>query len=383
MIAVLAAMWIPGSLIAWNKATGQNLLQSGPMLGVQKADPPKEFSIAAFVDSSFQRSVAGSVGPAIPFYETAVRAFNSAQYWLMGISTNKSIIVGRDRYLFPSYGPPGYCSRGARVGSPSVEKWLGQIKEINQRMTANGQAFIFLLTPSKSEIRPDLFPMGYPCRNPDHGKLRAQVFAELTAAGVPFVDGVSEVERDTENHGYDRFPQGAAHWTALSSNSTLRALVDRINSLFPARPLRQYDIDVSQAPVPEGDDRDHADLLNLTWPPLGYRTAHIEPKFTPPSSCPDPLHIGVVGGSFFAALGRGLAAAPCPPMISQLFYLVIGKREFGADTAKGYAWSAMDATILRTSPVVVMEENIDTFTLSSYVPATLEYLKTGKLPEAK
>jgi alginate O-acetyltransferase complex protein AlgJ len=379
MLAALALLWLPAIAFAWNGVAKWKWL-SAPLAGVQVKVAAAPLTIGGLSDGSFQRGLAKRLGPSIPFFADAVRLHNQVLYSAFGLSASPHIIIGREKFLHnPTY-TMAYCRRDIERSAEEFEKWARMLREIQDKVEARGQTFLYILTPSKIEHLPDTIPLGFPCPSADRRRFLAEGLRRLDEHGVNYTDATADIDAIRPIYGYEPFPAGGIHWTELAAYPPTLEIIRRINATKGKTVIAPYRIAVGPAPRPSPTDRDYTELLNLFWEPKLGNTAKISVAAPAPASrCPEAVSTIAVGGSFFTALGTNLSLAPCPPKLSQLSYFVIDTRHF----IKGKMTfdKAPDYGLLSSADVVLVEENAGIFLKTKHIAALHKYLHTGELPQ--
>lgn len=376
LLGALAMLWLPAISFSWHSISKQKW-KSKPLVGVQMAAPPASLTIEHLTDGSFQRSVAQFIGPSIPFYADAVRLHNQLFYTALRLPTSRHIIVGKDDYLLNPVYNNAYCRRDLKKSTKDFASWALMLREIQDKIEARGQIFIYVLTPSKIEHLPDTLPFGFPCPSKDRQQFLAAAVAHLEDQGVNYLDATASVHETFPKYGYEPFPVGGIHWTDLAVYPSVLAIIRAINTGKGKAVIDPYEITVEEAKHPTSIDRDFASLLNLLWEPAARRTAQISVASAVPPHCPAPVSIIAVGGSFFTSLGTGLSVAPCPPKVAQLTYFVIDTRHFNGGLLS--VEQRPNYELLLSSDVVLVEENAGILLNTNHIPALHNYLHTGSL----
>jgi alginate O-acetyltransferase complex protein AlgJ len=378
MLGALALLWLPAIAFGWNMVAKPQW-RSKPLSGVQLASAPAPLTLERLTDGAFQRDLAKRIGPAIPFFADAVRLHNQVLYSVFGLTTSPHIVVGKDSFLHnPTY-MGAYCHRDIESSAEDFERWARMLREIQDKVEARGQTFLYVLTPSKIEHLPDTLPPGFPCPSTDQPRFLAAALARLDVHGVKYVDATAGIEAIRPKYGYDPFPPGGIHWTELAAYPPALEIIRRINSSRGKTVIAPFDISVGQTPRATGSDRDYVELLNLFWEPRSSGAAKISVAAPTPSRCSETVSVIAVGGSFFTALGTNLSLTSCPPKLSQLSYFVIDTRHFL--NGKMILDKAPDYGLLSLSDVVLVEENAGIFLKTKHIPALHKYLHTGELPQ--
>lgn len=376
MFAALALLWLPAGAYCWN-AVSPWQWHSAQLNGAPITNILSERKLETFLNRSWQDSLAKAIGPSIPFFNDAVRLHNQIVYAGFGISPSQHILIGKDEYLHNPIYTNAYCHRDVVASADKLRKWAQQIRDIQDTVRARGQAFLYVLTPSKIEHIPETIPIAFPCRSRDRQRFTATVLSYLDAVGVKYFDATATMADIKGKYGYEPFPRYGIHWTELAAYPATLEIIRTINGAMGRSAIIPYEIAVSRAKQPVVHDYDYGLLLNILWPPTPGDTAAFSVTTPPPPKCPPPLSMLIVGGSFFQALGANLSRAPCPPSVKHLFYLTLDtyRYETGQFTGTGVA----DYTLLKPAEVVILEENIGVLPVA-YISVFHKYLRTGNRP---
>lgn len=216
MFAALALLWLPAVAYCWN-AVSPWQWRSAPLSGPTETSPVSERSLNTFIDRSLQDSLAKAIGPSIPFFNDAVRLHNQILYAGFGISPSQHILIGKNEYLHNPFYTNAYCRRNVAASADTLRKWAQKIRDIQDIVTARGQIFLYVLTPSKIEHIPETMPATYPCRSQDRQRFVAVALSYLAAVGVKYIDATAAMDDFKEKYGYEPFAKYGIHWTQLAA----------------------------------------------------------------------------------------------------------------------------------------------------------------------
>jgi alginate O-acetyltransferase complex protein AlgJ len=376
MFAALALLWLPAATCCWN-AVSSRPWRSAPLNGPAETYPVSRRSLDTFIDRSLQDSLAKVIGPSIPFFNDAVRLHNQIMYGGLGISPSKHIVIGKNGYLHNPFYTNAYCHRDIAASADILRKWAKNVRNIQDVVTARGQIFFYVLTPSKVEHIPETMPAAFPCRSSDRQRFVATILSYLDAAGVKYVDATAAMPDIKGKYGYESFPKYGIHWTQLAAYPAALEIIRTINSAKGYSAVIPYEIAVSPARDPVPQDHDYGFLLNVLWTPTPKDTATFSVTTPAPSQCPTPLSIVAIGGSFFQALGANLSRGPCPPSVKHLFYLTLDTYLYESGVLKGTGTA--DYELLKPAEVIIVEENIGVLPVP-YISVFDKYLHTGQRP---
>jgi alginate O-acetyltransferase complex protein AlgJ len=359
MLIGLALLWLPAANYCW-KAASPKKWRSTPLSWETNENRVKR-SLKTFKNRTWQNSLARTIGPSFPLFNNAVKLHNQIVYSVFGVSTSHHVLLGKDGYLHNPFYAKAYCSRDLAGSADALRQWAQKIRDMQDIVTARGQIFLYVLTPSKIEHLPETLPAAYPCQSPDRDRFTAAALTYLDAAGVKYLDVTATMEGFEEKYGYGPFPRYGIHWTQLGGYPGALAIIRAINAAKGKAALMPFEIAVSPAKVPVQMDYDYAFVLNIRSTPKPKDTAAFSVTTPAPSQCPPPVSIIAVGGSFFQALGENLSLSPCPPNLSQLFYLT--RNTYRYEGGKYTVVGPPDYELLKQAEVVIVEENVGALSL--------------------
>jgi hypothetical protein len=294
---------------------------ASPRLGKVVFPLEPEWTLAGWLSGDFQRradrwfsNVVEPRGWVIPLTNQLLYAAFAKSY--MG---DRTIVIGRQGELYQDTYVAGYCA-GAEIGdSAALAASAARAGELHDRLSTGGAAFVVLVTPSKAAVLPERLPPGS-CRPAgDPGVRRRRFLAELRRAGVPAIDGHALVMRMKAEDPLPPFPRGGIHWSRIVGVRVAGVVLEEA-----ARQRRHGVGGVTVRAVrwdarPEQSDRDLADLLTLSRPPVGYRVAAAETVCHPAPGGPARGLI-TVGGSFLYQVLDPITACGLFERVEHYFY---------------------------------------------------------------
>lgn len=364
-IAIGAFMLVmPWFYLTWNTTLGElvpaiRFRTKQTIAGVVQEAAPT-LTLHALLTGQYQQSISRAVGILSPIFKPAIRWKNQIYYTLLGTAGSDRVVVGRDRQLLEMTYLDEYCSRDLATFRPKAEDWVGRLRTMQDFFEARGQAFAYVITPSKVAQNPQFIPESYACSaHPDDRARKLEVFdAILKRRGVRFVDGASNLAAARETYGIDMFPRGGIHWNALAAALATQDLVATLNAERAAPPLTSFRFTWRVSMNPVGADRDLLDMMNLPHPDRTYPVPVLDfQSADPPGGC-RTVRIAEVGGSFLMGLNDVLEKLACPPDIAYWFYWDHNRFRYAEGRMRELP---MDADVRRKSlldaDVVLFEEN--------------------------
>lgn len=382
MTIVAFLLWIPGSVFLFEIISGMKFTDPvPPLVGVIEKKIDLDTSYRSLVEGKFQRNLSVGFPQHLPFYATITRCFNQIQYSLLGLSSNREVLVGREGILHGTTYAKNSCQQSLTTSKEKINEWAENIANIQNIIRQRGQNFLYVLTPSKADFMPETLPFGYPCPATAEDRISfvTSALAALDKRDVHYFDATDGLNRTKELYGFDPFPKGGIHWTDLAAHLATQGLVDKLNfDLDRENVSYPYKLVVTTKQIPTMEEQDFAQLMNVAFTPSNYLTAEITVSGQLKSLCDEPVNIVVVGGSFFTSIGRALSRSPCNPSIRQLSYLTISQVDYGISPGK-LVVTAPDLGILKQADIIIVEENMGILMNSRHIPAFLQLLEKESL----
>ena len=361
-------------------AVGHTAIKLVPGLTGETPQETAPRSAPAILSAQFQAAYARTVGSLMPLYPAAIRLRNQLDYTLFGFSPNPVIIVGRGGALIERIYAEEYCSRDLARWRPGAAAWAGRIRQMQDAQARRGKAFLYVLTPSKVALYPDLLPPGFNC--PSHAADRAGLVPEwlamLQAAGVRSVDTTAVLRAAAGAYSFRLFPDGGTHWNAVGEALAQQAVLTGLDRTLPGRGFlaSPFTWRMQAHPVRDTDDVDLARLMNLFSPIANGPVPTVTPQpAAAPATCESP-RVAIIGGSFSHATLKALAAMPCPMRATEYEYWHSSTLRWGngaLDKTLSVDPAARDAE-LHAADLVIYEENEQLLGQPAHGQALWEFL---------
>jgi alginate O-acetyltransferase complex protein AlgJ len=360
---------------AWNLIAAQNfpslILQIGPKLSGVTYDTPVVFSWSQIRDGTFQKAVVSRITDAIPIRPLLIRLNNEVRYHLFGELTAPQVVRGANGQLIERSYLNDYCNRTQGMGVTLAADILPKLRDIQSYYENHGGVFVYLISPSKAAHLPEYFIDRVPC--PSTLAARAQLVPDyvgaLRKAGIHVVDAATLIHSVKGNYSFDLFPRGGVHWNDVGGALTVSAVVSEINHLAGREMIPPFKFTYEMSSALSGADRELVDLLNVFFPPLGYRTPKV--SFQPSIPCEESparqLNVAMVGSSFGHLPSRILIEANCLDRLQFYYYAFLGR--FGGIPFHEMQRNLVDADFsrVRDAKVMILEENESFIDRASYI----------------
>jgi hypothetical protein len=290
------------------------------------------------LDGNFESGVAHDIGPREPFYPAAVRLRNQLEFSLLDTSPIIREVRGRDNELLERVYLDDYCSRDLATFLPGAPAWAAKIRQMQDKVQAEGKVFLYVVTPSKVAQYPEWMPARWPCPSTQANRL-GLVPAWNTIvqrAGIHEVDTTATLWAAHGRYPFPLFPQGGTHWNDVGSALGAQAVEAGLLHLTRDPRFTPFSFTWTLSDHPAGTDIDLASLLNVMWPPVNFTVPVIKLKEPPPPPGCRRLRIVIIGGSFMLNIEQKLDHTGC-----------------GADAVAYEYWSVHRVTFDRGNWVVI------------------------------
>src|SRR5262249_6080480 len=278
--AVVALVALPVATL-WNIAVTPREPKLAVAIGPRLAgvtDPIRwPASWRELLDQSWQKAVGQSVNRSNPFTPLFVRLNNELRYALFGYISAPGVLEGRRHQLIEAPYLSEYCVRSVADVERRARAFAPVLRDVQTYYRSRGKVFVYVIAPSKVAHQPDDFVSLIDCPSSarDRRDYVSAFVAPLREARIAVVDTASLIHRRQDKYDVPLFPQGGVHWNKLGAGIAGQAVLDEINRQAGRNVVPPFAFTYTIAKAPEGMDRDLADLMNVFFPPLTYRTPDV------------------------------------------------------------------------------------------------------------
>ena len=228
---------------------------------------PPEFSWQSLTDGSFQKSLDNWFKRNTGLWGILVRTENQINYSLFklaSVSYRSTVVMGNDAALFQRLYVDD-LNRRRRFAPFALERHVRKMKLLQDHLAENNKLFLYLITPNKVSVHPELLPDSYRVpetagkkRNYDH------MLALLEKHGVNYLDAHQLVIDRAPDFEYPLFSYAGSHWNSIGTCVVGREISLRLARQL-GRPLRSMacDGEITVRQKPRAEDRDLAKMLNI------------------------------------------------------------------------------------------------------------------------
>ena len=268
-----------------------------PLAGVETTATRPATGWAAWWNGTLQPDFDGWINQRIGLRGWLVRTANQLNYVLFRELPRRSgtqVLLGRDGMLFEKVYVDAYNQSGRRLGK-ELRNISASTKRLQDRLAADGIAFLLVIAPSKAEIYPEFLPpeadvAGRPARRSNYENFVKYLHAD----GVNLVDAHELFLQWKSAPGAPRlFANGGTHWNEYGAARVAAEIARRLRAAT-GKDLPTVEIvgAVTNRTI-VGEDNDLGELVNL-WSgrPLAGPQVHPVVEVRPGAHLPDVLFVG-------------------------------------------------------------------------------------------
>jgi len=286
--------------------------------------PVSSLNGASWFSGEFQQSVNAAFSGSFGLRPQFVRLSNQLYFSFLHRSfmDNSTIIVGKEGQLYQS----PYLLDYSFIRPENDKQMVGFVdllERAHEKLTARGQMFIYLTSPSKaiwhSETLPDFYQT-----NALPGLRRYEMLRPLLSeATIPFVDAARLTGFANNDPRDPPFPRGGIHWSDTRAFGATQALVEKLNAVYH----RNLPVPVAESVEYRTEnakevDADLSRLLFVLFPPVDY--AHSVVHAVPGNGQPGNKAV-YVGSSFSEPVANYLRDCDVFDAVDYYFYYTIEK----------------------------------------------------------
>lgn len=252
-----------------------------PLTGVTTEVKKPKLTLKTYIDGSYQSDLEAFCRQKLGFREWLIRIYNQYLWSCFKKTSNKTIMVGKDDWLFEEvYVRDYYESSMYEYTSDTAE--MRKIFETEalrlwkvQELLKEHNIHIFVnITPSKDMIFPEYLPENVSYTRPVG--LRAYDFYKkrFDELGIHYIDNVAIFKKLKDSVDYQLFTKTGAHWSNIASVYVFDSIL-RYMEMIGNQKLNHLEIGEKYHAETRKPDDDLEQLLNLYFPikaPENYYT---------------------------------------------------------------------------------------------------------------
>lgn len=307
-----------------NKIFHKTIISEQDLHGVVNTPPDLFFSFDAVRSGQFQSDFEKKFAYNLVTRKTQARIYNQILYSLFHTTSNPTITIGKNNYLFETPYATAYFTELSTQHIDGLKENIAKLSKLYKLLKEKNVLLVVRMSPSKAEHYPEYLPSAYDRflhmkRNGEYKANWYQVFREeITKTDISYYDRY-ELFNAMKDNGEIVFTKGGTHWSAAPMAeyiNGLNSLIERnLGTKLGRMIIENYAVKTGEMGIPS--DRDIWDLAwNAFYYPANYPSPHI--SFSGISG-KAPLRVFTVGQSFTNVLLPILYSVKFPVWEETLF----------------------------------------------------------------
>lgn len=235
-----------------------------PLKGAVAKSDKVDLSLATWFSNEYQAHTEEYINTGFGFRPFFVRLHNQLDYWLFGTINAKSVLVGRDGYLFEYSYIKEYLGKNF-LGKNEINNRVALTKEVSDSLAVRGVDLVVLLAAGKASYFPEYFPDSLP---PDSKLIsNYDYFSKaFDSAGIKNIDFNKWFVSMKDTSYYPLFTKGGIHWSKYGEYLVADSLIRYIEKIRGVS-LPYYQVeDIELSETPQYRDNDIGEGMNLIFP---------------------------------------------------------------------------------------------------------------------
>ncbi|HBB03200.1 MAG: hypothetical protein US89_C0006G0010 [Candidatus Peregrinibacteria bacterium GW2011_GWF2_38_29] len=188
------------------------------------------------------------------FRETLIKINNIVDYNIFNSTNNDKVVIGKNDYLFYTDYLEGYDKRSL-LTDKEISEIVKNIYTFQAELNKKGIKFLFVITPNKSTIYPELMP--FTCEKCDHN--HTEFLKELNKQNVNHVDLIQSLS--SYKNKYSIYYKRDSHWNYIGAFITAKTIINYLS-----------DINIENDVIYKNVENQNGDLDNLLGIPTQKET---------------------------------------------------------------------------------------------------------------
>jgi hypothetical protein len=206
-----------------------DIIELKPLRGAITKVEKKDFSFKGWFSAEYQDNIEKYITDNIGFRSFLIRLFNQIQFSFFKNASAKSVVVGKDNYLYELDYINAYNGRKFS-GSPLVKSKINKIKTLQDTLEKLNKSLIICLSPGKGTFFPEYFPSQFKANHTDSTNHKLYI-KHLEKENVNYIDANSWFRSIKDTSKYVLYPKYGIHWSYYGGLLFADSLISYIEKL--------------------------------------------------------------------------------------------------------------------------------------------------------
>ncbi len=262
------------------------------------------FNKADWFSTDYQQKKTGYLNEMFGLRSMFVRANNQLAYSLFNEAKVKSVIIGKDNFLYEENYITSFYGKNF-MGDDSVANTIARLKFVSDTLTKLGKQLIVVFAPSKASFYPEYIPDRY---LPINNKTNYKSFSSAaTAAQLNIIDFNKWFIDNKQKSKYPLYPKYGIHWSTYGAVLAADSLTKKIGELRHVS-LPKIKITEIKLSKPFDVDYDLADGMNLILKNKSFDMAYPKTYIETTNETVKPKVLVISDSFYWALYSMGISA---------------------------------------------------------------------------
>jgi len=267
-----------------------------PLKGAVKKVEKPTLTIKSWLSGDYQMKQEDYINNNFGFRTSFVRLHNQLDYWLFGKVNAKSVLIGKEGYLYELSYIYEYLGRNF-LGKDVINSKVATLKSVSDSLSVRGIDLVILFAAGKASYFPEFFPDSLQSKSKTISNFDYFTDA-IDSAGILNIDFNTWFVDIKDTISYPLFTKGGIHWNKYGEYLVIDSLIKYVEKLRGVI-LPHFNVDdFIITSMPRYRDNDIGDGMNLIFP---YSTSTLAyPEISIDKSYPfDTIKAMVVADSYY------------------------------------------------------------------------------------
>jgi len=243
-----------------------HLVKEESLVGFFETHEKTALTTKSWFDGTFQTAFDANFNDNIGFHNAMIRARNRVCYDLFHKSSNKSVLIGKDDYLFEKdYIDAHYGSD--YLGKNTIYQNVVQVKRLQDALQKEGKTLIVVLAPSKADYHPEKIPSAYVKAMTDSTNY-LQFSKMFRQQGINVIDFNDWFMKQKGKTRHPLYPPYGTHWSYYGMLHAADSII-RFTEQLTGQRLQHIHITKNKtSKKPQSTDYDLGSLMNMAGQPF-------------------------------------------------------------------------------------------------------------------
>lgn len=274
------------------------------LFGSFETKPYPKFSWSTWYNGTYQPAFEEGLNQNMLIRPAFVRVNNQINYSFFNLASAKSVVVGKEGYLFED----GYINSYLGLDGPSegaVRLKIEKAKYVQQELEKRGKHLLILLVPGKGSFYPEYIPDRFHVENKKTSYYEL-LTKHLPNSGLNYIDLKGYFLKLKNKTPYPLYPKQGIHWSNYGASLAMDSVIKYIKYNFDFD-LPTFSVKEIEAPNECRDtDYDIGTGMNLMFKMPHNQMGYPKVVFNTDSTKVKPNVLTIGDSYFWTMIGLGL-----------------------------------------------------------------------------